>query len=268
MAILPESLIIEVCVDSVQSAISATRAGADRLEICANLGAGGGTTPTSGLVRSIQRAVEVPLMIMIRPRIGDFLYSDDELEVILEDIRVFKKLGNIRGFVVGALTKDGQVDVERMKIAFDMTQDPIQAMADIADIGGISRILTSGLSGKAPQGLPVLQKLFNRREELVEDDIWGLTVMPGSGINGKTLPALLEALLPLGLREFHLSGGKWVPNNMTFRRDCMGMGLDHTLKDEVKEVRQISDIMWKEFVSTIRTKYMRKSQHIKGVQGQ
>jgi copper homeostasis protein len=160
MAILPESLIIEVCVDSVQSAIrclsefivtivhltathlnSATRAGADRLEICANLGAGGGTTPTSGLVRSIQRAVEVPLMvgidgllcarfsfhfayaqnfllrqIMIRPRIGDFLYSDDELEVILEDIRVFKKLGNIRGFVVGALTKDGQVDVERMKM--------------------------------------------------------------------------------------------------------------------------------------------------------
>jgi copper homeostasis protein len=83
--------------------------------------------------------------------------------------------------------------------------------------------------------------------------------MPGSGINGKTLPALLEALLPLGLREFHLSGGKWVPNNMTFRRDCMGMGLDHstewdvwcTQEDEVKEVRQISDIMWKEFVSTI-----------------
>ncbi|KAF8971685.1 copper homeostasis CutC domain-containing protein [Flammula alnicola] len=274
MAIIPESLIIEVCVDSLQSAIAAVEAGADRLEVCANLGAGGGTTPSLGLLKSIQNAVDIPLMVMIRPRVGDFLYSKDELAVMLEDIRIIKELGNVRGFVAGALTSDGRVDVECMKFivdeilpleicfhrAFDMTKDPIEAMADIADIGGISRILTSGHSSKAPEGLPILQKLFKTRKELVEDDVWGMTIMPGSGVNGKTLPSLLKALLPLGLTEIHLSGGVWIPSGMSFKKDGMGMstenatewGVWRTQEDEVRKAREIVDVTWKEFIAVAK----------------
>jgi len=109
------SFTIEVCIDSVQSAINAAKAGADRFELCANLGLGGGTTPSLGLLKAVQKAAAgIPIMAMIRPRTGDFLYSDDEFNVMLEDIRVFKE-HNVRGIVVGVLTALGQVDVERMK---------------------------------------------------------------------------------------------------------------------------------------------------------
>ncbi|KDR85695.1 hypothetical protein GALMADRAFT_234710 [Galerina marginata CBS 339.88] len=267
MAVIPGSLVIEVCVDSVQSAVAAVKAGADRLEICANLGAGGGTTPSFGLLKSIQKVVpDIPLMVMIRPRIGDFLYSKDDIAVMLEDIRVFKDFGNIHGFVVGALTKEGRVDIECMQLivdeilpleicfhrAFDMTKDPVQALSDIADIGGISRILTSGHKPKAPDGLPLLKQLFQIRKEVVEDDVWGLTIMPGSGINSKTLPPLLDALLPLGLREVHLSGGKWVSGEMYFKQADMGMGIDQntewgvwrTEEDEVRKTKEIAKAVW------------------------
>ena len=95
----------------------------------------------------------------------------------------------------------------------------------------------------------------------MEDDVWGLTIMPGSGIDSKTLPSLLETLLPLGLREVHLSGGKMVPSGMSFRRDGMGMGAGGdgewavwcTQEDEVLKVKAIADRMWKEFVDTAPT---------------
>ncbi|KAH9980497.1 CutC family-domain-containing protein, partial [Russula compacta] len=86
-----QNIVLEVCVDSVQSALSAAQGGADRLEVCGNLGVGGGTTPSLGLVREIQKAVpHLPIMVMIRPRAGDFCYSKEELNVMLEDIRLFK----------------------------------------------------------------------------------------------------------------------------------------------------------------------------------
>ncbi|CAA7264804.1 unnamed protein product [Cyclocybe aegerita] len=269
-AIVPDALLIEVCVDSVQSAIAAVKAGADRLEVCGNLGTGGGITPTLGLLKSIQNVVEVPLIAMIRPRVGDFCYSQEELEVMLEDIRFIKDLVNIRGFTVGALTKDGRVDVECMKIivdeilplevcfhrAFDMTRDPVEAMRDISDIGGISRILTSGHKSKAPEGLSTLRTLFKARNELVEDDAWGLTIMPGSGVNVKTLPTLLRDLLPLGVREIHLSGGEWKPGSMVFKKKGMGMGANQdtewavwrTQEDSVRHTRDVADSMWDEYV--------------------
>ncbi|KAJ3511348.1 hypothetical protein NLJ89_g4142 [Agrocybe chaxingu] len=215
-AIVPDALLIEVCVDSVQSAIAAVKAGADRLEVCGNLGIGGGITPTLGLLKSIQNIVDVPLMAMIRPRVGDFCYSKEELEVMLEDIRFIKDLGNIRGFTVGALTKDGRVDVECMKM--------------YAILMAFLRFVHPQFSGhksKAPEALSTLRTLFKTRTELVEDDVWGLIIMPGSGINAKTLPTLLRDLLPLGVREIHLSGGEWKPGSMTFKKKGMGMGANH-----------------------------------------
>ncbi|KAG5721723.1 hypothetical protein E4T56_gene13584 [Termitomyces sp. T112] len=115
---LVSSILIEVCVDSVESARNAAHAGADRLELCANLGLGGGTTPSLGLLKSVQKVVGLPIMAMIRPRTGDFCYSDQELEVMLEDIRVFKE-HDVRGIAVGVLDKDGRVDAERMKSILD-----------------------------------------------------------------------------------------------------------------------------------------------------
>lgn len=104
-----------------------------------------------------------------------------------------------------------------------------------------------------------LKTLFDKRKELVEDDTWGLTIMPGSGINSTTLPSLLKVLLPLGLREIHLSGGKMVSSSMSFRRDGMGMGgggnedwtVWCTQGEEVLRVKTIADKMWKEYVATI-----------------
>ncbi|KAG6837654.1 hypothetical protein H0H93_004930 [Arthromyces matolae] len=138
MALVTSSILVEVCVDSVQSAITldAAQAGADRLELCANLGLGGGTTPSLGLLKSVQKEVSLPIMVMIRPRTGDFLYSHHELQVMLQDIRIFKG-NNVRGIAVGILNREGTVDVKRMKIvleaalplevcfhrAFDMTRD-------------------------------------------------------------------------------------------------------------------------------------------------
>ncbi|KAG6814145.1 hypothetical protein H0H92_002140 [Tricholoma furcatifolium] len=262
---LVSSLLIEVCVDSVRSAIIAAQAGADRLELCANLGVGGGTTPSLGLLRSVQNAVNIPIMVMIRPRTGDFLYSDEEVEVMLEDIRVFKE-HNVRGIVVGMLDKDGRVDVERMKCivdealpievcfhrAFDMTREADEALRDIESIGGISRILTSGQGKTALEALPTIESLFNTTKELIDDEPWGLTILPGSGINPTSIDSVLDRLLPLGLQEIHMSGSRWVEGDMSFRREGMGMGIGDEGEwgvwvvdgEKVSEVRGIADERW------------------------
>ncbi|KAF5352725.1 hypothetical protein D9756_005879 [Leucocoprinus leucothites] len=258
------NILIEVCVDSVESAINAVAGGADRLELCANLGAGGGTTPSLGLLKLVKQAVkEVPIMVMIRPRVGDFMYSEFELEVMLEDIRTFRDLG-VRGFVVGVLTKEGRVDIGRMRKivdeilplevcfhrAFDMAKDGDAALRDIMEIGGVSRVLTSGQETTVGQGLTRLESLFHLSKTLTDHEVWGLTILPGSGINAKTAPEVLARLLPLGLREIHLSGGQWVSNGMSFRRPNMGMGLGgesdwgvwRAQADKVREVRRIVDV--------------------------
>jgi len=270
--VIPESLVIEVCVDTIESAIAAVKGGADRLEVCANLANGGGTTPTLGLIRTIYNLVDVPLMIMIRPRVGDFLYSREELAIMLEDIRIIKELGlgsRVRGFVLGVLNREGRVDVECMKVlvdeilplevcfhrAFDMTRDPLEALHDIDDIGGISRILTSGQANKVLDGLSTLDSIFKTRQSIIQDEAWGLAIMPGSGINGDTLPKLLETLLPLNLREIHLSGGRWLPSEMPFQRSGLHfgagkegeMGVWRTEEQEVRLVREIADAMWRDY---------------------
>jgi len=271
-AVIPESLVIEVCVDSIESAVAAVKGGADRLEVCANLANGGGTTPTLGLIRTICRIIDVPLMIMIRPRVGGFLYSREEVAIMLEDIRIFKELGlgnQLRGFVLGVLNMEGRVDVECMKIlvdeilplevcfhrAFDTTRDAVEALHDIDDIGGISRILTSGQANKVMDGLSTLETIFETRKSIIEDEAWGLAIMPGSGIDGTTLPKLLQTLLPLNLREVHLSGGRWIPSEMLFKRSQINlgagtegeMGVWRTEEDEVRVVREIADAMWTDY---------------------
>lgn len=261
---LARSVTLEVCVDSVHSAKIAVQAGADRLELCANLGLGGGTTPSLGLLKAVLKAAsETPIMAMVRPRTGDFLYSDDELDVMLEDIRIFKRYP-IRGIVMGVLTREGRVDTERTKRivdaalplevcfhrAFDMTRDHIEALQDIVSIGGISRILTSGHGRTVLDSIDTLASLFRVAKRLAGDDSWPLTVLPGSGVNADTIDPILVSLLPLGLEELHMSGGSWLDGEMQYRREPLGMGVSaerewsvwQTDGLKVGEVRAIVDM--------------------------
>ena len=162
--------LIEGCVDSYASAAAAALAGADRLELCANL-AIGGTTPSPALFKQVHRDVAVPVNVLIRPRFGDFLYSEPEMEEMCTEIRAFRALG-ANGVVIGALTPEGTLDMDKMRRlmdcagdmevplhrAFDMTRDPLEAL-EAAVALGCRTILTSGQASSAPAGLEILRTL-------------------------------------------------------------------------------------------------------------
>jgi copper homeostasis protein len=126
----------------------------------------------------------------------------------------------------------------------------------IIALKSLTEVHHSGQKAKVQEGVPILEGLFKTRKELVEDDAWGLTIMPGSGINSKSVSSILPSLLPLGLREIHLSGGKWTPGGMAFHRDGMGMGCGddgewgvwRTQESEVRKVREMADDAWKEYI--------------------
>ncbi|KAI0652510.1 copper homeostasis CutC domain-containing protein [Trametes meyenii] len=265
-----EHITIEVCIDSVESAIAAVRGGADRLELCGNLGLGGGTTPSLGLFRAVRKATPdgIPIMVMIRPRTGDFLYTDSEFGVMQEDVRAFKEAG-ASGVVLGVLQQDGHIDVTRtrtlvqdaapMQVCFhraiDMaSQDILTAHLEISSIPQVTRILTSGQvpSAPSPSALPTLRTLLRTASRMPS----AAEVLVGSGVNAHTVGPLLTELLPCGLREVHLSAGGWVPSKMEFRRDDMGMGVGgegewgiwRTGEDKVRAVRELVDKTWSKFL--------------------
>ncbi|KAG2756466.1 hypothetical protein P692DRAFT_20484578 [Suillus brevipes Sb2] len=231
------SLTLEVCVDSIESALLAVEAGADRLELCSNLGLGGGTTPSLGLLKAIGKVVPtVPIMAMIRPRTGDFVYTEAEFDVMIEDIRCFRENG-VQGVVFGVLTPEGDVDVARTQRlvlealplqvcfhrAFDMTRDTRNAWYQLSKIDGLTRILTSGqgTTATSANSLCILKDLL----DLAKNQEPRIEILPGSGINSSTVSALCQALLPHGLREVHMSGGHWIDGASIWRRNGMGMGV-------------------------------------------
>ncbi|KAI0654480.1 copper homeostasis CutC domain-containing protein [Cubamyces menziesii] len=265
-----ERITIEVCIDSVESAIAAVRGGADRLELCGNLALGGGTTPSIGLFKAVRVAAPqgLPIMVMIRPRTGDFLYTDAEHRVMREDIKAFKEAG-ADGVVLGILQKDGKIDVARTKTlaeeaapmqvcfhrAIDLSsQDLLSAHLDISSIPQVTRILTSGQASTAPSpsALPHLRLLLRTASRMPSF----AKVLVGSGVNAQTVGPLLAELLPCGLREVHLSAGGWTPSEMEFRREGMGMGVGRegewaiwrTSEQKVREVRELVDKAWLEYV--------------------
>ncbi|MBT8311864.1 MAG: copper homeostasis protein CutC, partial [Flavobacteriaceae bacterium] len=166
-------MIVEVCVASVDSAVVAQQAGADRIELCTELGVGG-ITPSVGLFEQVKARVTLPVHVLIRPRSGDFSYTDAEFEVIQADIANFKTLG-ADGIVCGALTTDYQLDVPRTKRllagsagvsftfhrAFDWVQEPMSTFQILQEMGA-DCVLTSGKSKTAIEGLPLLMELNKR----------------------------------------------------------------------------------------------------------
>src|SRR5690349_2336120 len=161
---------IEVCVDSVESAMAAERGGADRVELCDNL-LEGGTTPSAGTIKVARQQLKIGLQVIIRPRGGDFLYNDHEIDVMKEDIRTAKELG-ANGVVIGCLTAEGDIDrdltrqllelARPMNVtfhrAFDMCRDPQRGLEDLVALGA-DRVLTSGQEASCLEGLELLAAL-------------------------------------------------------------------------------------------------------------
>ncbi len=216
---------VEVTVDSLEGALVAVAGGADRLELCADLEAGG-LTPSAGLVAAVRAAVSLPLFAMVRPRGGDFVCSDAERDVMRRDIAALRAAG-VDGIVTGALLPDGRIaaDVVRELLAvtrplpltfhraFDVAAEPHAALATLLDLG-VDRLLTSGQAPNAPAGAPLLA-------DLVRTAAGRLVVMAGCGVRHDNVAALVAAT---GVTEVHLSASTWREGPMTFRRPDVPMG--------------------------------------------
>jgi len=232
---------LEVCANSVQSAINAQIAGVKRIELCENLFIGG-TTPSYGCIKTTRERVDIAINILIRPRIGDFLYSDIEFEQIKNDILVAKQLG-VNGIVCGILLPNGEVDTERtaelvelskpltftFHRAFDFTPDPYKALEDIIKTGA-THILTSGQKNKAADSVDLLCELVKKAANRV-------AIMPGSGINADTIKHILNT----GANEFHMSGVKDVESKMIYRKENLTLN-GNSLPDYVNQVSDVESI--------------------------
>src|SRR5262249_14598280 len=199
---------VEICVDSTVSAQAAERGGAHRVELCSGL-AEGGITPSAGLIENVRRQIHIPLHVIIRPRGGDFFYTEDEFEIMKRDVLTAKQLG-ANGIVVGILKEDGQVDAVRLRClvdlarplhttfhrAFDMTPDLNQALTDVTGTG-VDRILTSGGAQNAEEGLSSISRLIASAKD-------GVAIMVGGGIRESNLRRIIAAT---GAREIHANLG-------------------------------------------------------------
>ncbi|MBQ4056287.1 MAG: copper homeostasis protein CutC [Bacteroidaceae bacterium] len=217
---------IEICANSVESAIKAQEGGAYRVELCAGIPEGGTTPPFGDMRMARQMLHQTKLHVIIRPRGGDFLYSPLEQEIMLHDIKVARQLG-ADGVVFGCLTAEGDVDMAAMKKlmnavgdmnvtfhrAFDMCKDPFKALEQIIELG-CTRILTSGQESNAVKGIPLLK-------ELVKQADGRITIMPGCGVNPGNIKQIAEET---NATEFHFSGRSSYESDMIFRNPKVSMG--------------------------------------------
>jgi len=216
---------IEVCANSLQSALNAQKGGAHRVELCANLYEGG-TTPSMGEISLARKLLKIDLNVLIRPRGNDFLYSRNEIEIIKRDILNCKNLG-VDGVVIGFLKPNGNIDIELTKEitalarpmsvtfhrAFDMCKNQEQALEELIEIG-VDRVLTSGGQNKVVDGLVLVNKLIKQADKRI-------IIMPGSGIRANNISEIIDKT---GAKEFHVSERKIIESPMQFRREDIFMG--------------------------------------------
>lgn len=234
-------MILEICSNSLQSALNAQEGGADRIELCENL-TGGGTTPSYGLLTQTRRQIQVPVHVLIRPRAGDFLYSDLEFEIMKEDVRLCKELG-FEGVVLGLLNADGGIDVERTRMltelaspmsvtfhrAFDACRDPEKGLEDVIACG-CDRILTSGLKATAEEGADLLDKLISQAAQRI-------IIMPGSGIQSGNISRLKDRIRA---REWHASAKAPAESGMKYENAYLNdMGRQPTISDPAEVTRLV-----------------------------
>ena len=241
-------MILEVCVDSVESAVNAELGGADRIELCGDLIVGG-ITPSLALYERIREKTELPIHVLLRPRFGDFLYSEEELEVLIRQAKMFAEAG-ADNLVIGCLTPEGRLDLESMKRiidaadgtpvnlhrSFDMCRDLGEALEDAKTLGVVS-ILTSGGVASAKEGAKVLDELKKNAGDI--------DIMAGAGMNAQNIKFMLNTT---SITSFHMSGKKVLESNMQYRNPNVNMGLPtlseyEIIQTDVQEVRAAKLVM-------------------------
>lgn len=221
--------VIEIAVFNYASALLASKAGADRIELCENA-TEGGTTPSYGTLKRVVETIDIPVFPIIRPRGGDFLYSEEEFEVMKHDIQLVKELG-FQGLVTGLLLTDGNIDTERTKIlvnlaypleitfhrAFDRAINPLQALEDVIACG-CQRILTSGQVPNAFDGRVLIKQLVEQADDRI-------IIMPGSGVRSNNIAALATYT---GVTELHSSARMLQASQMQY--------VQHTMQEDMCSV--------------------------------
>jgi len=232
-------VVLEICVDSVDGALAAQQGGAQRIARCENL-VEGGTTPSSGTIALARQQVTIGLNVIIRPRGGDFLYSDLEFAAMQHDLSHAKALG-ADGVVIGLLNRDGTVDRARTAAlialarplsvtfhrAFDMARDPATALETLIDLG-IDRVLTSGQEQTAIAGIASIVALKQQAGDRI-------IVMPGGGVTEENVGQIVDRS---GVREIHFSARSSVESQMSYRNERIYMGLP----DRPEFQRKVTDV--------------------------
>lgn len=233
-------MLIEICANSFKSALNAQKAGAHRIELCSELSVGG-ITPSYGLLQKVSENIEIPVHVLIRPRSGDFCYTDDEFKQMKTDITICKKLG-FQGIVSGVLNSDNKLDIDRAKEliklskplsftfhrAFDCVPNPLETQEILKNLK-VDRILTSGQKNKAIEGIDLLKKLNKKTEKK-------LIILPGSGINATNILQFKKA----GFSEIHTSASiKKKNDDVFFDKTTRTISDLSTIKQLVK---MISDV--------------------------
>ncbi|MBK8899657.1 MAG: copper homeostasis protein CutC [Anaerolineaceae bacterium] len=245
--------ILEVCLSGIESALAAQAGGADRIELCDNL-AQGGTTPSLGMMTQVRQRLSIAMHVIIRPRGGDFCYSEAEFAVMQQDVLAAKEVG-VDGVVLGILLPDGMVDKPRCREliawarplsitfhrAFDMTPGPFAALDDLLELG-IDRLLTSGQAETAVHGQSLIHHLQQRAGDR-------LAIMAGGGVTAQNAPGLLAAT---GIGELHAGSSctELVPGRMTFQNPNLVMGNDAGASEYL--IPQVTARRVRELVTVIR----------------
>ncbi len=219
------SIVLEVCIDSVEAAVEAQQGGAHRVELCADL-LEGGTTPSAGTIQLARRSVDIDVNVIIRPRGGDFCYTPVEFEVMKLDIETAKAAG-ANGVVIGILNEDGSVDKERTRKlvdlarpmsvtfhrAFDMARDPYEALETLIELG-VNRVLTSGQESSVLDGLEMITELVDRASDRI-------IIMPGGGVTERNFKKIVETS---GVKEIHFVAPATRESPMAYRNPNCFMG--------------------------------------------
>lgn len=231
-------MILEIVVYNIESALKAQEGRADRIELCDNPGEGG-TTPSYGTIENVRQNVNIDVFVMIRPRGGDFHYSNYEFHSMKRDIDQCQRL-SADGVVFGILNEDGTLDKKRCKEliararplkvtchrAFDMTRDPFEALEDCIE-AGFDRILTSGHRTRAVEGVDLIADLIKRANGRI-------AIMPGSGVNEGTVEEIVKKT---GANEIHFSATAFRESAMKFRNQHIaGMGDDSGVEFKLRMV--------------------------------
>jgi copper homeostasis protein len=246
----PSGFAVEICVDSVASAMAAQAGGAARVELCDNL-LEGGTTPSAGTIDLARQKLTIDLNVIIRPRGGDFCYSDLEFTVMQYDVAQAKQLG-VNGVVIGLLQADGAIDKVRtaqlielarpMTVtfhrAFDMVADPAQALETLISLG-LDRVLTSGQESSALEGLDLITALVQQANQRI-------IIMPGGGVHERNVKKIVAQS---GAKEIHMTARTAVESSMQYRnlRAFMGGALRppefSRLETDANRVKAIIDLL-------------------------